>query len=67
MQAPKAQVTDAFSGKPINKNIYVDYEGKRIYFCCDDSRQSFNKNPDVFLRKFKEQGVILANTPKGGN
>lgn len=67
LQIPKAQVMDALSGKPINKNVYVDYEGKRIYFCCDDSRQNFNKNPAVFLRRFKEQGVILANTPKGGS
>ena len=67
LQAPKTQATDALSGKPINRNVYVDYKGKRVYFCCDDSKQSFKKNPAVFLRRFKEQGVILANTPKVGN
>ena len=59
LEAPKAQVTDAISGKPINKTVYVDYKGKRIYFGCDDSRRKFNENPGLFLRKFKEQGVTL--------
>lgn len=64
LSAPKIQMTDAISGEPINKNVYVDYKGKRIYFCCENSRQGFNNNPQVFLKKFKEQGVILADTPK---
>lgn len=59
VQTLKAQTTDALSGKPVNRNIYADYEGKRIYFCCEQSRNDFNKNPDVYLTKFREQGVIL--------
>ena len=38
VQTLKAQTTDAVSVKPVNRNIYEDYEGKRIYFCCDQSR-----------------------------
>jgi YHS domain-containing protein len=59
VQTLKAQTTDALSGKPVNKNIYADYEGKRIYFCCDQSKKDFQKNPEVYLTKFREQGVIL--------
>ncbi len=63
VQALKAQTTDALSGKPVNKNIYTDHEGMRIYFCCDQSRNDFLKNPEVYLTKFRQQGIILESTP----
>ena len=62
-QAPTAQTTDAFSGKPVNKSIYADYEGKRIYFCCDGSRKSFDTDPEKYIAKFREQGIILEDAP----
>jgi len=30
-------------GGNINKNIYTDYQGKRIYFCCAGCDQEFKK------------------------
>ncbi len=65
VQALKAQTTDALSGKPVDRNIYADYEGKRIYFCCDQSRKDFHNNPDAYFTKFRQQGVTLEDTPTG--
>ena len=28
------QTTCPVMGNPINKDIYADYSGKRVYFCC---------------------------------
>jgi len=46
-------------GGPINKEIYSDYNGKRIYFCCAGCEKTFQKNPEKYLNKMKEQGVVL--------
>ena len=57
------QTTDALSGNPINRNIYEDYEGKRIYFCCRNSKKKFLADPSIYLDKFKELGVTLQDAP----
>jgi YHS domain-containing protein len=64
-QAPKPQTTDAFSGNPINRNIYADYQGKRIYFCCANSKRQFESDPERYIAKFRELGVTLENAPQG--
>lgn len=67
LQTSKVQTTDAISGKPIDKSVYVDYKGRRIYFCCDDSKKGFETNSATVLRKLKEQGVMPEKTPFDGN
>ncbi len=57
------QMRDAFSGKLINRNVHADYEGKRIYFCCRDSRADFLKDPEKYMNRFKELGVTLQDAP----
>ncbi len=52
-------------GSPINKNIYVDYKGKRIYFCCPACPEEFKKNPDKYMKKLETEGVELENAPSG--
>ena len=62
-QTLKFQTTDALSGKPINKSIYIDYKGKRIYFCCDGSRSNFNMDSKKYIRAFQDQGITLEDAP----
>jgi rhodanese-related sulfurtransferase/YHS domain-containing protein len=47
-------------GGRIDKNVYTDHEGQRIYFCCPACKPAFEKDPDKYLQKMKEAGV----TPK---
>jgi YHS domain-containing protein len=51
-------------GNPINKDIYVDYNGKRIYFCCAGCPQEFKKDPAKYMKKLEEEKVTLEATPK---
>ena len=51
-------------GSTINKNVYVDYEGKRIYFCCPPCIKSFLNNPERYLKQMEKEGIILENAPK---
>jgi YHS domain-containing protein len=50
-------------GGDINKQVYADYKGKRIYFCCAGCDQEFEKNPEKYLQKLKEEGVTLEPAP----
>ncbi|MGB8992697.1 MAG: YHS domain-containing protein [Desulfobaccales bacterium] len=47
----------------IDRNIYVDYQGKRIYFCCAGCDQEFKQNPEKYMKKLEEQGVVLEPSP----
>jgi len=35
----------------IDKNIYSDHEGRRVYFCCDKCKGAFAKSPLEYLKK----------------
>jgi YHS domain-containing protein len=41
----------------IDKEQFVDYQGKRIYFCCSSCLEEFKKDPDKYMKKMKEAGV----------
>jgi YHS domain-containing protein len=51
-------------GGKINKDVYVDHEGQRVYFCCAACIDEFNKDPEKYLKKMKEAGVKPEKTPK---
>ena len=52
-------------GGPINKDIHVDYEGKRIYFCCPACPKMFKENPQKYMKKMEQEGVELETAPSG--
>ncbi|MBN1816273.1 MAG: YHS domain-containing protein [Sedimentisphaerales bacterium] len=39
---------------PINKNIFVEYEGKKVYFCCPDCVEKFKADPAKYLDKLPQ-------------
>ena len=60
------QVNCPVMGNPINKKVYTDYKGKRVYFCCPACIETFNKDPEKQIKKLQEEGVVLEKTPKSG-
>jgi YHS domain-containing protein len=42
-------------GVPIDPDIYVDHEGRRIYFCCPACVEKFREDPDRYLAKLDAQ------------
>jgi len=57
------QVNCPVMGAKIDKNVYTDYQGKRIYFCCTGCVDDFKKNPDKYLKQMEEQGITPEPTP----
>ena len=58
-----AQTTCPVMGGKINKEVYMDYEGKRVYFCCPSCIAEFEKDPDRYVKKMKDEGVTLEDAP----
>ncbi|MBM4032075.1 MAG: YHS domain-containing protein [Planctomycetes bacterium] len=63
----KAQALCPVMGQKINKAIFADHEGKRVYFCCEGCPETFKKDPAKYIKKLEDEGVVLEKTPsKGG-
>lgn len=41
-------------GNKIDPNIYVDYEGKRVFFCCNICKSAFIKEPQKYLHRLPQ-------------
>ena len=59
----KAQTTCPVMGGPVNKSIFVDAEGKRIYLCCKGCIDPVKKDPKKYIAKLEAEGVTLDKTP----
>lgn len=58
-KAPKRQEKCPITGEKINKKIFADYQGKRVYFCCTDCKQKFLKSPKKYIDKLEAAGIDL--------
>jgi YHS domain-containing protein len=44
-------------GMKIDKNVFVEYKGKKVYFCCNDCKAKFEADPEKYvanLPQFKQ-------------
>lgn len=58
-----AQAKCPVLGGNIDKNVYVDYQGKRVYFCCKACVDEFNKDPEKYMKKMEAAGVTPEKAP----
>ena len=50
------QTTCPVMGGAINKELYVDHEGKRIYVCCGGCIDQIKQDPQKYIDKLKADG-----------
>ncbi|AQT69482.1 Cation efflux system protein CusB precursor [Anaerohalosphaera lusitana] len=48
------QIVCPVMGGKINKDIFVEYKGKKVYFCCAGCPEEFQKNPEKYLDKLPQ-------------
>jgi YHS domain-containing protein len=48
------QTTCPVMAGPINKNIFAEYKGKKVYFCCAGCKEAFEKEPEKYLDKLPQ-------------
>jgi rhodanese-related sulfurtransferase/YHS domain-containing protein len=70
MQAMKAadggetpQKTCPVMGGKINKELYTDVKGKRVYVCCKGCIAKVEKNPEKYLAVLEKRGEEVADVP----
>jgi YHS domain-containing protein len=51
-------------GNKVDPNVYVDYKGKRVYFCCTDCQATFLENPEPYLQYLPQ--FASATSPQEG-
>lgn len=50
----------------IDKALYVDHDGKRIYVCCEGCVAPVGKDPAKYIRDMEAAGVALYVTGQAG-
>jgi len=61
-------ICPVMAGNPIDKNVFVEYQGKKVYFCCDDCKAKFNADPEKYIAKlpqFKDQAEQTMDKASG--
>lgn len=48
---PANTVCPVMEGMPVNKDLYVDHNGRRVYFCCGGCIRTFKADPEKYLQK----------------
>ena len=61
----KVQTTCPVMGGKINKDLYVDHDGKRVYVCCKGCIAAVEEQPEKYIKKLKTAGVALNPAGKG--
>lgn len=55
---PAAQVAEQTTcpvmGGAIDKNIFVEYKGKKVYFCCKACVETFQADPEKYIAKLPQ-------------
>ncbi len=60
---PKVETVTAGAGEqtmcpvmsaPINKELFVEYKGKKVYFCCQGCERMFKEEPEKYLAKLPQ-------------
>jgi len=61
-KTPVSQTVCPVMGRKINKDLYVDADGKRIYVCCEGCIEKVKADPQKYIKLIEEQGITLYKT-----
>lgn len=60
----KAQSHCPVMGGEIDRKLFADYKGKRVYFCCAMCTSKFEKDPEKYIKQLEDEGVVVEKTPE---
>ena len=52
--AAAEQTTCPVMGGAINKALFTEYKGKKVYFCCDGCKEKFEAAPEQYIAKLPQ-------------
>lgn len=56
-KAVLAQTNCPITGDPIDKTVFTEYKGQKVYFCCSRCIAKFNKDPQKYLTAMRAKQV----------
>ena len=59
VQAGEQKTCPIMKGNPIDKKVYADSDGKRVFFCCTGCINVFKKDPAKLIKEMEAQGIEL--------
>ncbi len=48
------QTTCPIMGNPVNKEVFTEHKGKKVYFCCAGCIDKFNAKPEDYVTKLPQ-------------
>jgi len=48
------QETCPVMGGPIDPNVFIEYKGRKVFFCCKGCDQKFRENPEKYIAKLPQ-------------
>ena len=52
--APNGQALCPITGQPIDQSVFVEYLGKKVYFCCEDCKAKFQAEPEKYIAQLPQ-------------
>ena len=52
--AIEQKICPVMEGNPINPNLFVEYKGKKVYFCCNGCQEKFLADPEKYISKLPQ-------------
>ncbi len=59
----KEQTLCPVMNSKVNRSLYVDAKGYRIYVCCPGCKAKVKADPDKYIQQLQAAGVQLEKTP----
>ena len=60
----KPQTTCPVLDGAISRDLFVDYQGKRIYVCCAGCLDALKADPEKYLKKLADEGIAPEDVPE---
>lgn len=67
MNPAKTQTVCPVMGGKINKKLFADHNGLRVYFCCEGCSAEFTKDPEKYISKMRRLGIEPEKKGAGGS
>lgn len=63
---PRTQVTCPISGEPIDNEVFVEKDGKKVHFCCKKCKAKYEEKPDEYTKALANSYTIQTTCPMDG-
>ncbi len=63
---PKIQVTCPVTKEPVNQNIFVEENGKKVYFCCKGCVKKYHQDPSKYAAALANSYTYQTKCPVTG-